>query len=1312
MASSFISSSNSRSAASYFQERAEDAADALRDLIGRSTGGLAGAGSSSGGRGAAAAFGGGTSSSRYLDIAEEKVALIGAQINATSTDVQLDGLRRIVAVRMISIGRDASSFLPGALKLTSSSSLEVRKLVYIIILTYARSSVEAEDLTLLSINSFQRDSMDSSPLIRGMAIRVLTGLRNPLVHAVVEMSVRRAARDSSAYVRKITALALPRCVDFYPSTFDSHLQSLATLLGDRSPQVIGAALVAFQRIFRQPLQLHKEDDHGANHTAQSGGASSSSSSQLSQRWELIHPHFRRMCHALADMNEWSQIMACEVLLHYARECFEMPVDMAAEVERRDAESQEKQALKGNRPDRRRCEPDLSLLVHKSRMLFASRNPAVVLAAARLHYYLLPSSSVSQAQKPHVQAPLVNALLALISPGRAEDRDTVLVALYNILWLLNGGSARPLDPVDMFSANPSSHTQDNDLRARKRREQAKTYQKLFAPYVTAFLPRSDCARSKLAPGSLPLALLATSSYSSSGPGLSGFGLGSSSGNGAGGLLEVATSTVAAAAAVSSSATSSAIATSTSSSTLMATTTLASSTATSAIFHLKLAVLARLARPENARYLIEELEEIARWEYKDDRAERALDVLCEVLDRLAAKELGRQEAQERIQGQGPAGETDRLGIEARLTELALSILSDVSSARWTVSAQGGARGNHRQQRGEQRRKEDREHPMPVRARVIIGAVKLLVTVLKVKGKALQTLLRRTKKEPLVAPPEANKAPGTGDNKERGKEVEKDVGKPKAGSDGGISQAAAELQLDMFDILQRAADLLYTSGDAPAPARQRPDTASPTPPVQPTRKLKLVGKRNVTGAHERHALFWALGEFCRIIVEVDWTDAEVEGQAETEARPKKGAQSTKVVWKSAAELLGVDVLRKASGHFGKEPARAKLAIITLAAKVWAFLQTRETVCEPGTNEEVTRYAESILQQASRDANLDLQAHARRYLAMMVAITASSSSGGESEEETSAPATMIPQLAPTPGDLIKVLFVADAEQVLLKSQSSDSSSYPALVAASSVNDIVYGGIDEEEEAEFGSLALALGSRRLGDIRSARIPKWAAPGTGIASSKRDPPSLVPDKEEFASGSKVFVSSLGGTRPNCTPAVPLRSASAYDYVVEGEGEELPRAAKIGNTPSLVPTATVAASSAYSSRAASPFAQSTVSARPMNPKYQDLDSFLDEEVAEPPIVQLPLAPSAQFESLSILQQPAPQDEEYRDEYDEDDFEEVEDEPNANEVAFASSHYTLSDGRQYRGEPEPDSDDYEEEDAGQSRSIATHALLPEEDNAWAS
>lgn len=93
MAASLGGSHTGTRAVAYFQERAEDAADAFRDLISRSTGGAIGA--ASGGVGGGGIKGG---SASYLDTGEEKVGLIHAQVDSSDKEVQLEGLRRIVAV--------------------------------------------------------------------------------------------------------------------------------------------------------------------------------------------------------------------------------------------------------------------------------------------------------------------------------------------------------------------------------------------------------------------------------------------------------------------------------------------------------------------------------------------------------------------------------------------------------------------------------------------------------------------------------------------------------------------------------------------------------------------------------------------------------------------------------------------------------------------------------------------------------------------------------------------------------------------------------------------------------------------------------------------------------------------------------------------------------------------------------------------------------------------------------------------------------------------------------------------------------------
>jgi AP-3 complex subunit beta len=109
---------------------------------------------------------------------------------------------------MISKGRNVSEYFAQVVKNVAAPSLEVRKLVYIYLLRYA----EAEpDLVLLSINTFQRDLADSSPLIRAMALRVLSGIHVPTIASLVVLAIKKCASDPSPYVRKAAALSIPKC---------------------------------------------------------------------------------------------------------------------------------------------------------------------------------------------------------------------------------------------------------------------------------------------------------------------------------------------------------------------------------------------------------------------------------------------------------------------------------------------------------------------------------------------------------------------------------------------------------------------------------------------------------------------------------------------------------------------------------------------------------------------------------------------------------------------------------------------------------------------------------------------------------------------------------------------------------------------------------------------------------------------------------------------------------------------------------------------------------------------------------------------
>lgn len=1168
--------SGGRGALEFFRERAEDTADALQDMFERSGAGvhfpsLAALGTASGAR----------RRDKYLDTGLDKISQIAPQLASTNVVSQIEGLRRVVA--LISKGRDASAFLPGALKLTSSPSLEVRRLVYVVILQYAQHSPEAEELTLLSINSFQRDATDSSPLVRGMAIRVLTGLRNSMANSIVELSVRKASRDTSAYVRKVTALSLPRCIEYvltaaflfvsmecfwltillsfwFLSSADadnlhSYLTILSSLLGDRSPLVIGAAIVSFQRVFAALSQPVEDSDE-----------TQTRNKAFDQRWNMLHPHYRRICHALPDCDEWSQVIACEVLLHYARCNFEQPPDMVPTFRN---DSAQKAKAPAQPPPR---DADLDLLTYKASQLLHSTNASVVLSTSRLLYYLLPATE---------HAPFVAQLAALSTSanGAVEDRDIIYVLLINLLWLFQTG--------------------DRDL-----------YQRQLFPLASDFWPRSDCGVSSFAPGSLalepPAAIVGgidSASAASAGLTNTAASLATGLGNlGALGQLGNFTNLSNLTSANVSAAVGNAltglgdVATQKSvpNAFHMSTTTLSGATATEPIFAVKMELLSHLAQPENLVWLTDELEELVRHEWRESRVMHALKVLADIAQRWSGPQALDLPSPKRC-----TPVLDKWGVEARLSEIALGLLGDLSRRTG---------GKQPEDRDVADPFENPSPAVPLRPGVALGAIKILLSVVSSKNKTLRYLRDQASQDTTA-----------------------------------LGGALDEVQVDMFELLQHAFRLLYSSADPSS--------------IPAGKRVKLVSKRNVTGAQERHILVWMLGECCHVEVEVEFSPPDA---------PEGTVLRTR---KSAAELLGPELLEKAAANFAKEPHQTRLAIVTAALKIWAYLQllnAKAAGVHPTSLVQVDVHTHHIFQQAWSDSNLDLHAHVGQYVTLVrsaaawvaadqakdglltiphsdeangtteEALRASESPGSEGEGEGKrsvshpgdAPATTQSHATGiSPATLVQMLFLSNANE---KSTPSSGTSQ-----------------------EFGSLALALGNREIFGSEYMRVPSWAAKGKGVDKANRD---------NIVEQAKAAVKETSEARTSRNDKGAL-SASAYEYVPDDSQLVNPSAATtIAARPSSLreTTHTATPGGGTPTNVSTPPLASL--AGRMNPKYQDLDSFLDE----PAEMNVPAASlQYQMEKLNLVSAGAPQDEEYATESDEVEYEDDDVETESSESAASDT-----------------------------------------------
>ncbi|KAG0306101.1 AP-3 complex subunit beta-2 [Dissophora globulifera] len=324
----------------------------------------------------------------FLDTNEAKMSEIRNNLDSKYEKEKLDGMKRLIA--MISKGRDVSEFFPDVVKNVASTSLEVRKLVYIYILRYAE---QEQDLALLSINTFQKDLSDKNQLIRAMALRVMSGIRVPVISPIVMLGIKKCVTDLSPYVRKIAAHAIPKCYQLDPAQKDALVDIITTLLGDNSTFTIGSVLMAFNQV-------------------------------CPDRLDLIHPQYRKLCRMLVDMDEWGQTTAIDLLLRYSRTQFLNPIGKTTTAKTARAKK-EKSNVKSFYSDddsdvshhssesgsessddeddgNNSVDPDLAYLIKCALPLLQSRNSQVVLSVAKLYMHLAPAEESYKIGRPLVR----------------------------------------------------------------------------------------------------------------------------------------------------------------------------------------------------------------------------------------------------------------------------------------------------------------------------------------------------------------------------------------------------------------------------------------------------------------------------------------------------------------------------------------------------------------------------------------------------------------------------------------------------------------------------------------------------------------------------------------------------------------------------------------------------------------------------------------------------------------------------------------------------------------------------------------------
>ena len=146
-----------------------------------------------------------TSTNKAGDIIDDLISL--------KVDRQKAAIKKIISA--MTIGRDVSKLFPHVVKCIITPDLELKKLVYLYIINYAR--VKPLE-TLLAVNALKRDASDfnGNPLTRALAVRTMGCLGVEEIMQFLCDPLKDALNDKDPYVRKTGALCVAKIYDINP----------------------------------------------------------------------------------------------------------------------------------------------------------------------------------------------------------------------------------------------------------------------------------------------------------------------------------------------------------------------------------------------------------------------------------------------------------------------------------------------------------------------------------------------------------------------------------------------------------------------------------------------------------------------------------------------------------------------------------------------------------------------------------------------------------------------------------------------------------------------------------------------------------------------------------------------------------------------------------------------------------------------------------------------------------------------------------------------------------------------------------------
>lgn len=229
------------------------------------------------------------SDSKYFTTTKKgEIYELKADLNSDKKEKKKEAVKKVIA--SMTIGKDVSSLFPDVVNCMQTDNLELKKLVYLYLMNYAKSQ---PDMAIMAVNTFVKDCDDPNPLIRALAVRTMGCIRVDKITEYLCEPLRKCLKDEDPYVQKTAAVCVAKLYDINPQLVEDQgfIDQLKDLLTASNPMVVANAVAALSEI---------------SEASPSGSALFNLNSQT----------INKLLTALNECTEWGQIFILDSLANY------------------------------------------------------------------------------------------------------------------------------------------------------------------------------------------------------------------------------------------------------------------------------------------------------------------------------------------------------------------------------------------------------------------------------------------------------------------------------------------------------------------------------------------------------------------------------------------------------------------------------------------------------------------------------------------------------------------------------------------------------------------------------------------------------------------------------------------------------------------------------------------------------------------------------------------------------------------------------------------------------------------------------------